>query len=270
MQAMLIPASLLFCVLFTLPLDAQPTETGDVFTRNGVEGAFVISPVDGGNTQRINPDRCAERFIPASTFKILNSLIALESGAVENTEEVLTWDGRTHRIRSWNQDQDMAHAFQRSCVWFYQEVARRIGAERMQHYVNACAYGNADLGGGIDRFWLDGDLRISCDEQITLLRALWKDDLPFRAEVQRTVKKLMVLENGDGYVLSGKTGLGDIDGTLYGWLVGYIVHEGTPYCYALNIASSSMEMREFARLRHRLVRELLTERGLMQGKPNRE
>ncbi len=270
MHAMFFPSILLLFALLTLPLAAQQSEDGDIFARNGVEGCFVICPVDADDCDRLNADRCGERFIPASTFKILNSLIALETGAVKSTEDVLKWDGRTHRIRSWNQDQDMANAFQRSCVWFYQELARRIGSDRMQQYVNASDYGNADISGGIDRFWLDGALRISCDEQIALLRKLWKDALPFSAEVQRTVRQLMVLEHGDGYVLSGKTGLGDIDGTLYGWLVGFIEHEGTPYCYALNIASPSMEMYALAKLRHRLVRELLTERGLMQGKPNGE
>lgn len=270
MRMSLLPCLVLFSTLYVLPLAAQSAADGDIFARNGVDGAFVLVPVDGGDAFRIHPARCAERFIPASTFKILNSLVALETGAVEGIEEVLKWDGRTHRIRSWNQDQDMAHAFQRSCVWFYQELARRIGPVRMQQYLDACVYGNADISGGIDRFWLDGGLRISCDEQIALLRKLWNDALPFRADVQQTVKQLMVLDRGEGYVLSGKTGLGNVDGTWYGWLVGFVVHEGTPYCYALNIASSSMEMQDFAPLRPRLARELLAERGLLPGKPIRE
>lgn len=157
----------------------------------------------------------------------------------------------------------MEHAFQRSCVWFYQELARRIGEERMRGYLEETAYGNASTGGGIDRFWLDGDLRISQNEQISLLRRLWKNDLPFRDTVQGTVKRLMVLERGDNFTFSGKTGLGDVDGTLYGWLVGFIERDGKAYCYALNIASPAMPMKEFAPLRLKIVRELLKEQKLL-------
>jgi beta-lactamase class D len=252
---------LILATVSSTPVDSA--DSSDIFTRYGVEGSFVLCPVEDGDCERINPGRCDERFIPASTFKVLNSMIALETGAIAGTDEVLTWDGRRHRIQSWNQDQDMEHAFQRSCVWFYQELARRIGDERMRGYLQKTAYGNASMGGGIDRFWLDGDLRISQNEQISLLRRLWKNELPFRGEVQNTVKRLMVLESGDNFTFSGKTGLGDVNDILYGWLVGFIERDGRAYCYALNIASPSMAMNEFAPLRLKIVRELLKERKLL-------
>ena len=254
-----------FLALLLLPLLPLlgAAQDGDEFSTHGVTGSFILCSTDGDSCERIDADRCAQRFIPASTFKILNSLIALETGAVDGTGEVLPWDGRRHRITSWNQDQDMEHAFQRSCVWFYQELARRIGSERMQAWVDSCDYGNRDIGGGIDRFWLDGALRISQEEQIVLLRRLWHETLPFRRDVQQTVKRLMVLEKGEDYVLSGKTGLADLDGVFTGWLVGFIERGERSWCYALNISSADMEMTDFARLRHTILRALLEERSLL-------
>ncbi len=254
---------LFLTLIISLLLPSPAAAQGDIFAKHGVKGTFILCPVDTYDCVRINTARGEQRFIPASTFKILNSLIALETGVIDGTEEVLPWDGRKHRITSWNQDQDMEHAFQRSCVWFYQELARRIGETRMRQFLNRTAYGNMNMGGGIDRFWLDGDLRISAVEQIGLLRRLWKEDLPFRTDVQRTVKRLMVLEKGDNYVLYGKTGLGDVDGVWYGWLVGFVERDGKASCYALNISSKSATLKEIAQLRHVLVRELLKEHGLL-------
>ncbi len=73
----------------------------------------------------------------------------------------------------WNEDLDMVSAFKYSAVWFYQELARRIGEAQMQHYVTLNHYGNENISGGIDRFWLDGEVRISADEQIELLKKLY-------------------------------------------------------------------------------------------------
>jgi beta-lactamase class D len=52
----------------------------------------------------------------------------------------------------WNRDHTLASAIRFSVVWYFQEIARRIGAARMQRYVDAFQYGNRDLSGGVDRF----------------------------------------------------------------------------------------------------------------------
>ncbi|MCB2203316.1 class D beta-lactamase [bacterium] len=266
-RMLLLFSTILFvCTLSPQPLFAADKAQGDpeeVFRKYEVEGCFVLCPIGSDDCFRLNAERCGQRFIPASTFKIVNSMIALETGAVESTEEILPWDGTEHWIKSWNQDQDMEHAFQRSCVWFYQELARRIGQERMDQYLAKSNYGNMSTAGGIDRFWLDGGLLISAEEQIAMLRRLDAETLPFAADVQRTVKRLMVLERGDNYILSGKTGLGKNGEAWVGWLVGFIESGGTKYCYALNIESPDITLKQIASLRHTVLRDILTARGLM-------
>jgi beta-lactamase class D len=234
------------------------------FREAGVIGCFVLSDIEGDSTLRVDPQRCARGFTPASTFKILNSMIALEYGAVEGLDDTLRWDGRMHGIRSWNQDQCMRDAFQRSCVWFYQELARRVGEKRMDAAVRAAKYGNADIGGGVDRFWLDGALRISADEQADFLRRLWKERLPFSSEVQRTVKDLMLLEQKDSYTLRGKTGTAIRGEKVIGWLVGFLERGDRVHVFVLNVEESDAKDLSGSReKRMALLATLLRDQGLI-------
>ncbi len=159
--------------------------------------------------------------------KIANSLVALDAGVATGPEFSLKWDGVRRPIASWNQDHTMRSAMSNSVVWFYQEIARRIGPERMADYVNRFDYGNHDTTGGITNFWLESTLRISADEQVAFLRRLWADSLPVSKEAQRTTRELMELarSNDDGRIFCGKTGTaGDAKADIarLGWFVGCV------------------------------------------------
>lgn len=54
--------------------------------------------------------------LPASTFKIPNSIIALESGIVENDNTLLKWDGKKRYLKIWEKDLTLKDAFRLSCV----------------------------------------------------------------------------------------------------------------------------------------------------------
>src|ERR1700690_2762005 len=125
----------------------------------GREGCFVLYDAQADNYVRYNPKGCAERFAPCSTFKIANSLIALETGVASGPEFSLKWDGVMRPIAPWNRDQIMRSAFSNSVVWFYQELARRIGPKRMADHVRRLDYGNRATSGGITNFWLDNTFR---------------------------------------------------------------------------------------------------------------
>jgi len=131
----------------------------------------------------------------------------------------------------WNKDHDLQSAFKHSAVWFYQEMARRIGPERMQRYINEIAYGNRDIGGGIDRFWLDGNLRITAREQVDFLVKLYGDQLPFSQRTIKIVKDIAIAEKTDSYTLRAKTGWAK----EIGWWVGYVERGDQPYFFAMNI-----------------------------------
>lgn len=202
------------------------------------EGCFILYDLKRDRYIRYNSQHCQKRFIPASTFKIFNSLVALETNAIADENTVIAWNGVSNQsFPAWNQDQTMRTAFTRSVVWFYQDLARRIGKERMTKYIQAASYGNQDIEDKIDTFWLNGKLRISPQEQIKFLVRLYKEDLPFSPAVMQTVKDVMVIERQDNYTLRGKTGWGqDVDGMKnIGWYVGYLERDNNVYFYALNM-----------------------------------
>lgn len=198
---------------------------------------------DMNNDQYIyyNPERCAESFIPASTFKIMNSLAGLESGVIPDQDYIIKWDGTPQEFVEWNQDHTLKTAFQHSVIWYYQELARRLGREQMQEYVDAAQYGNQNISGQIDTFWLEGDLRISPDEQVEFLRRLYTGDLPFSQRAMDTVKDIMIIEDVGGYTFGGKTGTAVRVVPHIGWFVGYLKTDDNVYIFATNIELQSIE-----------------------------
>ncbi|MBW4556462.1 MAG: class D beta-lactamase [Trichormus sp. ATA11-4-KO1] len=219
---------------------AQKIDFSRHFRELGVEGAILIYDLNNDRIFQHNPQRNATAFLPASTFKILNSLIALETGVISNEIAVLTWDGITRSIPEWNRDLNMKEAFKLSAVWFYQVLARRVGYERMQKWVAQAGYGNQKIGSkdDIDKFWLAGELRITPQEQIQFLRRLYNNDLPFSKRSLSIVKDIMVNEQTPDYTIRAKTGLFGFDDNLtpkIGWYVGYLEKGKNVYFFTTNI-----------------------------------
>jgi len=207
------------------------------FSSRGVAGSIVVFDERGGTWHAFDRERAQRRYLPASTFKLFNALVALETGAVANEHEVMRWDGVERRIADWNRDHTLASGMKYSVVWYYQAVARRIGAGRMQAWIDRAGYGNRDIGGGIDRFWLDGALRISAVEQVGFLRRLAGGTLPFRAEVQEAVRRIAVTEDAPGHLVHAKTGWvsTSAEETDLGWYVGWVLRDGRRWFFALTI-----------------------------------
>lgn len=206
-----------------------------------VEATFVLLDPATGTTTRHNPARAAEPFLPASTFKIPHTLIALETGVATDADFTIAFDSARDRrggfwIPVWSRDHTLRSAFQNSVVWFYRETARRIGEARMREFLQQFAYGNQDPGGGIDSFWLTGSLRISADEQVEFLRRFREGSLGVSPRSTRIVRDIMVLEERPDYRLSGKTGTAELSpGRDLAWLVGYVERDGAVWYYALNM-----------------------------------
>ena len=215
--------------------DISDVDIGSYFAERDVEGAFVLYDKNSGTYTYYNRDRCAERLLPASTFKVVNALVALETGVVPGADEVIEWDGVDRGYTPWNQDHTLATAMEYSVVWYYQEVARRVGTERMQEYVDSIGYGNQDITGEIDSFWLEGGLEISAEEQVEFLRRLYEGDLPSSERSMSIVREIIVLEDGEGYKLSGKTGWVSRVEPQAGWFVGYLEVGDSTYIFAANV-----------------------------------
>ncbi len=204
------------------------------FDQGQVAGTFVLHQLGTGVVLVHDEVRAEPPYIPASTFKILNSLIALETGVVSSVDEQVPWDG-VARSDGWDRDHSLRSGIEVSAVWMYQEVARRVGEEDMASLVAATEYGNADIGGALDRFWLDGELRVSAVEQLDLLVKLMDNDLPFEVEHQQAVRDILVRASGDGWTWGHKTGLALANEPGLGWLVGYTEYEGSTWIFAMNV-----------------------------------
>lgn len=204
------------------------------------EGTFVIQEVKEKSPWVYNKKRAEERFAPQSTFKVANALIGLQTGAVKDEYDIKYWDGVKREIDNWNKDHTLGSGMRDSVVWYYQAMARDIGEKRMNHWVKAIHYGNKDISGGIDQFWLSSTLRISPIEQVRFLKQLYEETLPFDLKNMRTVKRMMVQEEEKHATLYGKTG----SGSGIGWYVGFIKHENKTYIFATNIEGTGIEAKE--------------------------
>ncbi|WP_027125401.1 class D beta-lactamase [Gelidibacter mesophilus] len=174
--------------------------------------------------------------LPASTFKIPNSIIGVETGVIESDSTIFKWDGEKKWSKNWEQDLVLKNAFQWSCVPCYQEVAREIGVKRMNNYVDKLNYGNLTIDAlHIDTFWLVGQSRISQMQQIDFLKRLYNSELPIAGRTEKIMKHIMRIEETDQYKLSGKTGLSNENGHYNGWFVGYIEIKSTTYIFATNL-----------------------------------
>jgi len=230
---------------------------------SGTDGAFVLYDAKSQRYQRHNPKRCFERFSPCSTFKIANALIALETGVVTDENFVIKWDRlQTPRKNllsaNWSRDHDLCSARGDSVMWYSQEVARRVGEQNYKKYLSQIGYGNRDISGGIDRFWLSSSLKISATEQIDFLKKFYYNQLGFSQRATDIVKTIIVLEQTGQFKLCGKTGAGPReDGKMLGWLVGYVETKDNVYFYALNIDGESFQA--VAEKRMSLTKALLKE-----------
>lgn len=209
-------------------------QLAQVFRDAGVNGTFVLYDVKAGRLQGHNRSRADIRYVPASTFKIPNSLIGLITGVVQDVDEVLPWGGGPALFPQWERDMPLREAIVVSNVPLYRGLARRIGKERMQHALEQLDYGNRETGEVIDRFWLDGPLAISAVEQTQFLARLAQGTLPVDTGAQQAVREILRLEQGDGWSLHGKTGWQNAPDAGVGWWVGWVQKGEAIYTFAFN------------------------------------
>ena len=218
-------SKLLILFILILPLFAKEPNFGKY------DGSAVILNLNTSK-KTVFGNRADERSSPCSTFKILNSMIALDSKVVKDEDEVIKWDGVKREYEVWNRDHSMRSAIAVSTVWFYQELARRTGEQRMREYVSRAKYGSADTSHTLTDFWLGGgSLKISLNEQVDFLERLMRNDLEFPQHVTDMVKDIITLEKSNTYLLGGKTGsCGEI-----GWFVGFLQNYDKTIVFAFNI-----------------------------------
>ncbi len=234
-------------------------DLNQIFDSAGYSGCFVVYNNANGKTTFVNRERCNQRFSPASTFKIVNALISLETGVVATDNDTIKYNGIEKSVPEWNQGHDLRSAFKHSVVWYYQDIANRIGQERMKQWLDSLYdYGTMVRAGAIDKFWLDGSLKISALEQVRFLTKLYNSELPFSQRTTGIVKDMMIYNKDTDYVISGKTGASTTD--RIGWFVGWIEVKNNAHIFALNIIPKDSLDADFMKSRvsltYRFLREL--------------
>ncbi len=228
------------------------------FEKRQIAGTFVLLRHTGGQIV-VNNKRAERPLPPASTFKIANSLIALDTGAVGSVDDVVEYGGQPQPIKAWERDMSLRDAIQVSNVPVFQNVARRIGRSVYRNELKKLNFGNAKVGDDVTRFWLDGPLMISALDQARFLARLARLELPMSESAQRAVHDITVLARRNGRTLHGKTGWTRATKPDTGWFVGWINDGKGAHAFALNM---NIYQRGDARFRREITLELLEALGV--------
>lgn len=205
------------------------------FDARGVDGTFVLFEPMKDRLRVQDEARARRGYLPASTFKVPNALIGLETGAIADEKEVFRWDGRALPLAVWEADHTLETGMRDSVAWMFQEVARRTGKGRMREWLERLEYGNRSMVGGIDQFWLQGGLRISAMEQVAFLHRLAEGRLPATQRAQRLVRNAMAVEKARDYALYAKAGTAS-GANAVNWWVGWVERRGRPEAiFAINL-----------------------------------
>tara|TARA_R110000824_G_scaffold288508_2_gene476478 strand:- start:46662 stop:47480 length:819 start_codon:yes stop_codon:yes gene_type:complete len=252
---------------FTKP-DANTASETDICAATSNNCTFVVFSESSDKLLIINEARARQAFTPASTFKIANSLIALETSTITDAKQILAIDYELYPIEDWWQSSwsserhDLRSAFQNSVLPIYRGIASQIGAPRMSEYLARFNYGNQDITSGIDYFWVNGSLKISALEQIRFLQNIYHNEYSLQEESLQTLKEIMLADDTGAYKLYAKTGAALIDeGTVIAWYVGFIENQDGVHYFAFNLQAPPSP--ETALARTQLPLNYLTQAGII-------
>lgn len=229
-----------------------------------VTGTIALYDTKDGVLGCSDVKRCSEAVTPASTFKIAHSMIAVETGLVNDPDSVLPWDHQTYSNENWNRDLSFRDAFRYSCLPCYRAIARKVGQAGEQDWVSKLVYGNGDVSGGVDKFWIWGGLRVSPLEQIDFLRRFEENKLPISERTADIVRDIMTLDVTETYVLRGKTGTTSPpdEPRELAWFVGW-VEAGPRHVYFALLIDGHAPSVDPAVIRRPLTERILRARGAM-------
>ncbi|SDM44534.1 BlaR1 family beta-lactam sensor/signal transducer [Sediminibacillus halophilus] len=206
---------------------------------DGYDGSFVLYDLQKAQYHIYNKEKSVLRVSPNSTYKIYDALFALDSGVITPGQTSLEWDGTPYPYKAWNQNQNLSTAMENSVSWYFQELDKKIQRHHIQAYVQKIQYGNQNLSGGLETYWLESSLKISPIEQVQTLKDFYTNQFKFKEKHVQFVKKSIKLESKDHAALYGKTGTGTVNGkNVNGWFIGYVETKNNTYFFATNIENN--------------------------------
>ena len=237
----------------------KKSEFQTIIDSANVNGAILIYDLHRNNFYSNDFNWTKQGKLPASTFKIANTIIGLETGVIKNDSTIFKWDGQEKWLDLWEQDLILRDAFQYSCVPCYQQVATKIGPQRMNEYVKKIEYGGLKIDStNISNFWLEGESRINQMQQIDFLKRFYSGQLPISVRTQKIVKQIMVIDT-ENYTLSGKSGLSISNEQYNGCFVGYIEVKDNVYVFARNLepTNNKIDLSDFIQTRKEVTLAVL-------------
>jgi beta-lactamase class D len=236
------------------------TQFDHYFAEAHVQGSFSLYDLNKKEFYTTNLIDFEKATSPASTFKIPNTFIALEMKAVQDENELIPWDGKAKHLKNWEKDHDLKNAYKNSTVWFYQEIARRVGEDKYHGYLEKLDYGNKDISSGLTMFWLGSSLKISPYNQLDFLQKLHAETFGFSERTYKIGKEVMIEEETPVYTLRAKTGWADTKPTHVGWYVGYVETKGNVYFFATRLYQpDAQQIDDFGAQRKLITRKILTD-----------
>lgn len=250
----------LFIILFLSIITLTNAKTDEIIVRKDLiphkfkelNPCFVIYDIDNSQIMASDTSEIFKRYSPCSTFKIYNSLIAFEAKTIDRTDHPIKhdstkypekpWMKRNLPFKKWMRDQTLDSAIKYSVVWYFKELAKKTGEEKMQRYLDILNYGNQDISSGIDNFWLCNSIKISTYEQLKLITDLYNENIKgFSKKSIKNVKKILPKVYLSDMVIYAKTGTGDCAGAskVIAWYVGYVESEKGNITFAFHLKTDN-------------------------------
>jgi bla regulator protein BlaR1 len=252
-KSVMLMASVIAAPALAAPAVAPTTTQTVQKCFDGKNGVFVLRDTAGKTVYEYNKKQVSTGFAPCSTFKIFLGLVALETGAITDPNKIEKWDGSKEPSETGERDHNLQTAMRDSVNWYFQKLSAKIGPEELKKYVQLMHYGNEDLSSG-KNFWMgsEGSMRITPEQQVEFLERLYAEKLPISAKAQRTVKRILQVDQGPNGVLFGKTGTDGIKGKMVGgWFVGFVEGKRDNYIFATHIdgpdGASGRKAREISK-----------------------
>lgn len=220
------------------------------FVKHKLEGCFMVFDNGQGTFRVYNIERAKERFTPAGAFEPFLSITGLQTGAISDTNMI-------------SAGEPFRQAFRNSSLPAFQEVARNIGKDTLQRWMDTVGFGNRKIS-RVDTFWLDNSLQISPDEMLGFTKQLYFNQLPYQRRAQELTAGLMIMEKTDKYIFAWKAGEGKSGSKRISWMTGWIEENRHPSFFVLNFETEDPSA-DLKILGMELTRNILTSEGFYKG-----
>ncbi len=231
----------------------EDASLGRFFDSAGVKGCFALFDNGQGHFTVYNLPRYRDSLYPAgSTFDIVASLVAFQSGVIKDDKAVI-------------HDMTIGDAFKmNNGEVIFRRIEDSVGIDSLRKWVDSLHYGNEAVDKDTDAVY-DGNLKLQADEQLGLIKRLYFNQLPFYRPTQEMVRDMFGKYENSNYKLVYKVADIPYNGHVLSWITGWVEENKHPYFFVLNIEGPEKEVGKEHR-GFQVIRGILSSMGFFQGK----